>query len=277
MIPSTHPTGWSVTIAHRSSFEILREIERVCFDVGPNLNECSNLWIELIGGHQVWQSPTYPNIPVGPSIVQSPGTVPGGELSDLGDSEPQSALPAGVVGQAGPITVEDVPEQNMGITVTQTWQDYMAGGGTLPADYGSYPMASDYPWGGADLNANLPPGGDVAFSWGDFFEDLGDLGIEYVGGMLGAPQPGSSFTPTVASTGVGTLNPTLGVGGPPINPQTGQPYKNMLYNPRTGKWTRCRRRRRKLLTDSDFNGLLKIQTLKVNNNMSIAIAKALSR
>jgi len=167
----------------------------------------------------------------------------------------------------------------VGITVTQTWQDYVAAGGTLPADYGSYPMASDYPFGGADLNAN-PGANDMSFSWGDFFDDLGDLGVEYLGQTLfGGNQP-AGLSPNVVTSGAGTYNPTLGVGvggSPPINPQTGQPYKNMLYNPRTGKWTRCRRRRRKLLTDSDFNGLLKIQTLKVNNNMSIAIAKALSR
>lgn len=38
-----------------------------------------------------------------------------------------------------------------------------------------------------------------------------------------------------------------------------------------------RRRRKKLLTDADFNALLRIQALKVNSNMTIAIAKALGR
>lgn len=44
------------------------------------------------------------------------------------------------------------------------------------------------------------------------------------------------------------------------------------------KWVKPgRRRRKKLLTDSDFNALLRIQALKVNQNMTIAIAKALGR
>lgn len=44
------------------------------------------------------------------------------------------------------------------------------------------------------------------------------------------------------------------------------------------KWVKPkRRRRRKLLTDADFNALLRIQALKVNQNMTIAIAKALGR
>lgn len=38
-----------------------------------------------------------------------------------------------------------------------------------------------------------------------------------------------------------------------------------------------RRRRRQLLTNRDYNDLLKLQTLKVNNNMTAAISKALTR
>lgn len=44
------------------------------------------------------------------------------------------------------------------------------------------------------------------------------------------------------------------------------------------KWVKPgRRRRRDLLTERDYNALLRIQSLKVNQNMTIAIAKALSR
>lgn len=56
--------------------------------------------------------------------------------------------------------------------------------------------------------------------------------------------------------------------------------KGMVYKKVCGqyKWVKQkRRRRRKLLTDSDYNGLLKLQTLKNNANMNIAIAKALGR
>jgi len=42
------------------------------------------------------------------------------------------------------------------------------------------------------------------------------------------------------------------------------------------KWVKSRRhRRRKLLTDADYNGLLKIQTLSNSKNMQIALAKAI--
>lgn len=56
--------------------------------------------------------------------------------------------------------------------------------------------------------------------------------------------------------------------------------KGMVYKKVCGqyKWVKQKhRRRRKLLTDADYNGLLKLQTLKNNANMNIAIAKALGR
>ena len=56
--------------------------------------------------------------------------------------------------------------------------------------------------------------------------------------------------------------------------------KGMVYKKVCGqyKWVKQKhRRRKKLLTDSDYNGLLKLQTLKNNANMNIAIAKAIGR
>ncbi len=44
------------------------------------------------------------------------------------------------------------------------------------------------------------------------------------------------------------------------------------------KWIKPKRRRRKvLLTESDYNSLLRIQSLKVNQNMTVALAKTLAR
>jgi len=44
------------------------------------------------------------------------------------------------------------------------------------------------------------------------------------------------------------------------------------------KWIKPKRRRRKiLLTESDYNSLLRIQSLKVNQNMTVALAKTLGR
>ncbi len=56
--------------------------------------------------------------------------------------------------------------------------------------------------------------------------------------------------------------------------------KGWAYKKSCGEWKWVksgRRRRRVILTDSDYNGLLKLQTLKVNSNMNIAIAKAIGR
>ncbi len=62
---------------------------------------------------------------------------------------------------------------------------------------------------------------------------------------------------------------------PPTDDTKGWVYKKVCGQ---WKWVKPkRRRRRKLLTDSDYNGLLKLQTLKVNSNMNIAIAKSIGR
>ncbi len=57
--------------------------------------------------------------------------------------------------------------------------------------------------------------------------------------------------------------------------------KGMVYSPRAncgrGGWIKRRRRRRQLLSESDYNALLRIETLKVNKNMTMAIGKALTR
>ncbi len=115
------------------------------------------------------------------------------------------------------------------------------------------------------------------------WEDLGDLGLEWVKTQLGlGPDYSYSGTlPAITTAGTATATATgsggAGMGMPPINPTTGQPYRNLKWDPWKGKWVRCRRRRRKLLTESDYNALLKIQTLKNNSNMNVAIAKALGR
>ncbi len=56
--------------------------------------------------------------------------------------------------------------------------------------------------------------------------------------------------------------------------------KGWAYKKSCGEWRwikSSRRRRRVLLTESDYNSLLRVETLKVNHNMTIAIAKALGR
>lgn len=53
--------------------------------------------------------------------------------------------------------------------------------------------------------------------------------------------------------------------------------KNYLWDPHTGRWVRRRRRRRQLLTDSDYNALIKLQTLKNTDIIKIAVSKAIGR
>ncbi len=133
--------------------------------------------------------------------------------------------------------------------------------------------------------------------------DLGNLigrGIDVWGGVQQAKYRNKQILPVAAAaapvtqwggTGYGTgmvAGPTLiaddsgpgfGVPGYEVISES-ELDKGMVYKKVCGvyKWVKQkRRRRRKLLTDADFNALLRIQALKVNTNMTIAIAKALGR
>lgn len=58
----------------------------------------------------------------------------------------------------------------------------------------------------------------------------------------------------------------------------GVPPAKVTVDTRTGQVTTCkRRRRRKMLTEGDFNVLLRISTLPNNQNVRIALAKAIGR
>ncbi len=160
-----------------------------------------------------------------------------------------------------------------------SWDDYYAKVAVI-----NQRIAAGVPSG--DLATILEPIGINETSGGEevsFWDDLGDLAINVISQELGGGATGMVGTSVIPQSQGGIVNgvpPTTvvsGIGLPPINPNTGQPYKNMKWDPYKGKWVRCRRRRRKLLTESDYNALLKIQTLKNNQNMQVAIAKALSR
>ncbi len=73
----------------------------------------------------------------------------------------------------------------------------------------------------------------------------------------------------------GILPPVGGGGGSCDDPSKGWVYKKVCGQ---YKWVKPKRRRRKvLLTESDFDSLLRIQSLKVNQNMTVALAKTLAR
>ena len=65
---------------------------------------------------------------------------------------------------------------------------------------------------------------------------------------------------------------------PPVNPLTGAPVAAPVrIDPRTGRPVCKRRRRRRLLTDGDFNDLMRISTLPNKDIVKIALAKAVGR
>lgn len=128
--------------------------------------------------------------------------------------------------------------------------------------------------GGTKMGLDL---GNIVGGIGDFITgDFGDLADRFFSPTLPAPIPGP--VTTIPTGGIGG-------GGIPQLPTTSKcddddPMKGYVMKKVCGQWKWVkpgRRRRKKLLTDADFNSLLKLQTLKVNTNMTIAIAKALGR
>lgn len=97
----------------------------------------------------------------------------------------------------------------------------------------------------------------------DFASDVIDL--------IQGQAPGGQ-TNLVAPAPLPRTNPV--VPGTPA-PTTGN--TNMRWNPKTGRWECRRRRRRRLLTDSDFNDLMRIATLPNKQNVTVALAKAIGR
>lgn len=127
--------------------------------------------------------------------------------------------------------------------------------------------------------------------------DLGDLlgkAIDVYGSVARADARGPTVAPVNWGPTTTPFPPPLGSQtwpGGPTNAAMGIPFVDVIkeqpdgcgtwvYKKHCGeyRWVKqSRRRRKKLLTDADFNALLRIQALKVNTNMTIAIAKAIGR
>ena len=89
-------------------------------------------------------------------------------------------------------------------------------------------------------------------------------------GMPAAGTPGAIATPPAMIANGGTCGKSPCVCGVD---SCGRPA---LIDPRTGK--RCyKRRRKRLLTEGDFNDLMRIATLPNTKNVSVALAKAVGR
>ena len=119
---------------------------------------------------------------------------------------------------------------------------------------------------------------------GDFFDNLGDVFLDVAGTYFqqGRAAPmGFDSPPAPFPTADPLMAPLqAGPGAPPgvaCATKCG-PYPVWKRVCGVYQWVYPkRRRRRQLLTESDYNGLLRIESLKVNKNMTVAIAKALTR
>lgn len=100
--------------------------------------------------------------------------------------------------------------------------------------------------------------------------DWGKVAGSIVGGYLdpfGAGQATTNY--------LGFAAPPVGV---PAAPPVAAAPPAVRIDPRTGQLVRCkRRRRRRLLTDGDFNDLMRISTLPNKDIVKIALAKAVGR
>ena len=123
---------------------------------------------------------------------------------------------------------------------------------TIPIPYLPPPRPATVPQRPAPvITAGQPEGDeDMAIDWGDIFTTSIPQIIE---GFVGGGTPTTTYTPV------------------PSIPAT---YSNLTA---TGA-PRCkRRRRRRLLTESDFNDLMRIATLPNKQNVAVALAKAVGR
>lgn len=109
-------------------------------------------------------------------------------------------------------------------------------------------------------------------------ESVGDV-IDVYNRTFNPPDMTPPRPPPVVMDSGGGGAVVVSGGGSVVGGGGGAP--GMYWSPRAncgaGKWIKYRRKRRRLLSESDYNALLRIETLKVNKNMTMAIGKALTR
>jgi len=168
-----------------------------------------------------------------------------------------------------PGTGPSVPEVGDG-PVFETGSIYGPEGAVSPIDPSVYNIPyEDTGPGEAEVADPLEneEGAGVAVDWGGFFTTLAQ---DYITTQL-APDP--FVAPVIAPPGA----PPPGAGSmagscPPRKTRT------LTIDCATGKEVkRTRRRRRRILTNSDFNDLMRIATLPNKQNVSVALAKAIGR
>lgn len=240
------------------------------FDIGigdiiiPDMSSLTgwiDYWANLFLENLQFDRRDYPQVSLGsPQLLEIP-TIPGDELSNLVIAEVPPGTPT-IPNQA----VSDISAVG-NVFDMEEWRgiQQMQQQGILPT------MEDEYM---------------------GFFDDLGDLAIDVAGEFARRDlyTPGRGMAPVGMAAPMG-YDFSTGGGGPSFSSDDPlvAPLQSAavcdtgpspVYKKVCGvyKWVYPkRRRRRQLLTDSDYNGLLRIESLKVNKNMTIAIAKALTR
>lgn len=174
--------------------------------------------------------------------------------------------------------VADVIPIQVGAPVS--WREFLAAGGTLPADWNQYPHASDHPSvGGAPAEGQViseePMSilGDI-YDWVDENVAGGYLPGGYVTPVGGLPP--AVYQPVNYNPGSGVAPIAPGPMPLPgaVMPTTADCGPVMIFNSKTGKWSKKRkRRRRQLATRSDIRDLSALKgVLGLGKNLEVWIA-----
>ncbi len=281
-------------MAHRSEREIAQD---PWGDLGGGLRFAD--WLGVFDDFQNWiialltpyeweyerdrrdQSGT--QIPVGLPDVQPLPEIAGDELSDLVIAESPGRTPP----IFSEVSMPDPNDPRWGTVTYGKREDTIAGAGGIAADWYDYwdkvergvfvlpPTPPTIVERAEDIL--LTPVEDVEMEEVvSFFDDLGDIFIDVARQRFGpdfepTPAPrvnGGNGLPPAYDPAPGAVAATCDTGPSPVYKKVCGVYKWVYPK---------RRRRRQLLTESDYNGLLRIESLKVNKNMTVAIAKALTR
>lgn len=245
-------------------------------EFNPQAEDYGYLRGELVSGFELgspFPAGWYPDISVGPFLpnfaaysqlpaVRVLPTIPPADVSDTSVAGDEALPPVVVDPEVGTQTTvyegKPVPD---GIYETNR----------APTDWGrvydEYVVlnAPQAPQGKPQVQVPVPEV-NMPVDWGSVGRTV--LG-EVVGGYLDPFGAGRATTDFF-----GMAAPTTVTGIPSLGQQGGTVTK---IDPRTGKPVCRRRRRRRLLTDSDFNDLMRISTLPNKDIVKIALAKAVGR
>lgn len=236
-------------------------------EFNPQAEDYGYLRGELVTGFEfgtAFPGGFYPDISVGPFLPQFAAYASLPAIRDLPPIGPAVEGPAEIGGN-GAVQAVEVIDPSTGATTT-VFED--APGGIYettraPTDWDR--VYDEYVVLNAPEVAQLPREVDEVIDWGKVAGTI-------VGGYLdpfGAGQATTDF--------FGMAQPLQAIPGPVSRAGPAGRVPAVKIDPRTGKVVCRRRRRRRLLTDGDFNDLMRISTLPNKDIVKIALAKAVGR